>query len=194
MSQPESNSNNVTNSGKSDYWRSETFEEYIDDVQGLGKNPVPPEVYETIYTHCEDYNIEIAKLAKSDIRRILQKYGFTDWYSSVNLIANKLTKAPLVDIKKYKERLMIRHSIFETEFMAIRDIEGRRNFLQNWYVLFVFLLMEGYVPNNEDFGSLATRDAIVNHDRITEKICRRIQAKQTEEERKIMSWNFIGIA
>ena len=194
LSQPESNSNNVTNSGKSDYWRSETFEEYIDDVQGLGKNPVPPEVYETIYTHCEDYNIEIAKLAKSDIRRILQKYGFTDWYSSVNLIANKLTKAPLVDIKKYKERLMIRHSIFETEFMAIRDIEGRRNFLQNWYVLFVFLLMEGYVPNNEDFGSLATRDAIVNHDRITEKICRRIQAKQTEEERKIMSWNFIGIA
>lgn len=194
LSQPETNSNNITNGSKSDYWRSETFEEYIDDVQGLGKNPVPPEVYETIYEHCDIYKIDIKKLIKSDIRRILQKYDFTDWYSSVNLIANKLTGCPLVDIKKYKERLMIRHSIFETEFMAIRETEGRRNFLQNWYVLFVFLLMEGFLPNNEDFGSLATRDAVVNHDKITEKICTRIQSRQTDTEKKSMSWNFIGIA
>lgn len=194
LSQPETNSNNITNGSKSDYWRSETFEEYIDDVQGLGKNPVPPEVYETIYEHCDIYKIDIKKLIKSDIRRILQKYDFTDWYSSVNLIANKLTGSPLVDIKKYKERLMIRHSIFETEFMAIRETEGRRNFLQNWYVLFVFLLMEGFVPNNEDFGSLATRDAVVNHDKITEKICARIQSRQTDTEKKSMNWNFIGIA
>jgi len=192
--QPESGSNNISGSGKSDYWRSETFEEYIDDVQGLGKNPVPPEVYETIYTHCTDYGIDTKTLKKSDIRRILQKYGFTDWYSSVNLIANKLTGCPLVDIKKYKDRLMMRHSIFEGEFMAIRDTEGRRNFLQNWYVLFVFLLMEGFVPNNEDFGSLATRDAVVNHDRITEKICARIQSRQSDAEKKHMGWNFIGIA
>lgn len=191
-----SGENGLSNStsGKSDYYRSETFDVYIAVVQGRGKVPVPPEVYQTIDEHCESYRISTETLTKNDIRNILSKYGLTDWYASVNLIANKLTGSKLIDIRKYEERLRVRHGIFEKEFLAIRDEEGRRNFLQNWYVLLIFLMMEDFNPKIDDFVVPVTREALLNHDRIARKICEKIKSRQSPEEAKQMNWNFNGIA
>lgn len=191
----EVSSNNVGLTSKSEYYRCETFDEYIACFQGRSKKPIPPRVYETIITHCSTYKINLRDVPdpKQQIHNILQKYELSDWYNYVNLIANKLAGCVLPNISKYEENLRRRHAMIEREYLMIREKEGRKNFLQNWYVLLASLIMEGYKPNMDDFATLTTRDAAVEHDRIMKIICKRLDERQETDVDK-MNWEFTGLA
>ncbi len=178
---------------RSDYYRSETFEEYIDECQGRRKKPIPTEIYQTISKHCVRHNIPEDTLTKSDIFRILKKYKLSDYYKSINLISHVLIDTPLPDIQKYKAKLLERHRLIEQEYIELRDSENRSNFLYAWYVLRACLSMEGYDAKADDFITLTTRDAAIEHNRFMIKICDRIKEKQKTDSSIKGNWNFTGL-
>ena len=179
--------------GKSDYYRSETFEEYFDEAQGRRKKPIPPEVYQTISNHCVKHNIQESSLTKSDVLRILKLYKFSDFYKSINLICNVLLGSPLPEIQEYRQRCLERHRLIEEEYMEMRNSENRSNFLYAWYVLRACLHMEGFNARSEDFITLTTREAAIEHNKFMIKICERIRKKQETDSSIKGNWNFDGL-
>jgi hypothetical protein len=175
---------------KCEYYRAETFEEYIDECQGRRKKPIPPEVYETIMKHCARMDIKEQSLTKADILRILKKYKMSDYYKSINLIAHVLIQTALPDIQRFRTALMERHHLIEKEYFEIRDSEGRSNFLYAWFVLRACLSMEGYDANPDDFVSLTTRDAALDHNKFMTRICDRIRQKQKLDSSIKGNWKF----
>lgn len=184
---------NSSKSGRSDYYRSETFEEYFDEAQGRRKKPIPPEVYQTVTNHCAKYKIEEKSLSKSDIYRILKQYKLSDYYKSINLICHVLIGTTLPQIQEYKQRCIERHKLIEQEYMELRESENRSNFLYAWYVLRACLHMEGYESNREDFIMLTTREAALEHNKFMVKICERIREKQKSDSSIKGNWNFEGL-
>jgi hypothetical protein len=185
--------NFTSESHKEDYYRSETFEEYFDECQGRRKKPIPPEVYQTITEHCKRQNIKESNLTKSDILRILKKYKLSEYYKSINLIANVIIGTPLPEIEEYRHRCIERHTLMEREYMELREAERRNNFLYSWFVLQACLMMEGYDAKEEYFISLTTVDAVKNHNKFMIKICDRIREKQKTDSSIKGNWNFTGI-
>jgi len=182
-----------TKSAKSDYYRSETFEEYFDEAQGRRKKPIPPEIYQAIQTHCNKYSIQVAKLSKSDIFGILKTYKFSEYYKSLNLICHVLIGSPLPDIQQYRQACLERHRLIEQEYMEMRKTENRSNFLYAWYVLRVCLYLEGYDAKAEDFATLTTREAAIDHNSFMIKICARIREKQKTDSSIKGNWEFDGL-
>lgn len=179
--------------GKSEYYRSETFEDYFDECQGRRKKAIPPDVYQTITEHCERQGIEERSLSKADILRILKKNKLNDYYKSINLIAHVLIGSPLPDIQEYRQRCLKRHELIEKEYMELRESEGRNNFLYAWFVLQACLTMEGYDAKSDYFIPLTTPDAARDHNRFMKKICDRIREKQKTDPTIQGNWNFDGI-
>jgi rubredoxin len=179
--------------GRSDYYRSETFEEYFDEAQGRRKKPIPPEVYQTISSHCSKHNIQEATLTKNDVLRILKQYKLSDYYKSINLICHVLLGTPLPEIQEYRQRCLERHRLIEEEYMEMRQSENRSNFLYAWYVLRACLHMEGYNAKSEDFITLTTREAAIEHNKFMIKICERIRKKQQTDSSIKGNWNFEGL-
>lgn len=179
--------------GRSDYYRSETFEEYFDEAQGRRKKPIPPEVYQTITSHCAKYKIDEKTLSKSDVFRILKHYKLSDFYKSINLICHVLLETPLPAIQEYRQRCLERHRLIEQEYMELRESENRSNFLYAWYVLRACLHMEGYEAKREDFITLTTREAALEHNRFMIRICERIREKQKNDSTIKGNWQFDGL-
>jgi hypothetical protein len=179
--------------GKSEYYRSDTFEDYFDECQGRRKKPIPPEVYQTITSHCERHTICETELTKGDILRILKKYKLIDFYKSINLISHVLIGSPLPEIQSYRQNCLKRHELIEKEYMELRESEGRNNFLYAWFVLQACLTMEGYDAKAEYFISLTTPDAAREHNRFMKKICDRIKEKQKHDPTIKGNWDFDGI-
>lgn len=182
------------NTVKNEYYRADTFEEHMAQYQGRQRKPIPPEVFQKIADHCKANGLEVAKLTKPQIFRILKKYKLSEYYNSLNSIAHSLTEAPLPDIRKYEKALLERHRLIEQEYMLIRDEEGRSNFLYGWYVLRAFLMMEGCKVNKEDFLTLTTRDALVDHDKLMIQLCARIRERQLTDSNIKGNWVFKGLA
>lgn len=176
---------------RSDPGRGETFGEYFDEAQGRRKKPIPPSVYQAIETHRKTYSIQ-GQLTKSDILRILKKNKMSDYYKSINLIMHVLNGTPLPDIQKYRQRCLERHALIEQEYTEIRREEGRNNFLYAWFVLKVCLFLEGYPIREDEFISLTTRDATIEHNRIMINICNRIRERQKTDATIIGNWDFKG--
>lgn len=179
---------------KNEYYRSDNFEEHIAQFQGRQRKPIPPEVFQTIRDHCQTHHIELSKLTKAEILRILKRYKLSDHYNSLNSIGHSLIGSPLPDIREYEKALLERHRLVEREYMSIREEEGRSNFLHGWYVLRAFLMMEGYPANKEDFLTLTTRDALVEHDKLMMQMCSRIKERQLTDTTIRGNWNFKGLA
>uniref|UniRef100_A0A6C0CGQ9 Uncharacterized protein n=1 Tax=viral metagenome TaxID=1070528 RepID=A0A6C0CGQ9_9ZZZZ len=179
--------------GKSDYYRSDTFEDYFDECQGRRKKPIPPEVYQIITNHCERHGISETDLTKGDILRILKKNKLNDYYKSINLISNVLIGTSLPEIQSYRQNCIKRHELIEKEYMDLRVAEGRNNFLYAWFVLQACLTMEGFDAKPEYFISLTTPDAAREHNRFMKKICDRIREKQKDDPSIKGNWDFDGI-
>ena len=184
---------NSSKGGRSDYYRSETFEEYFDEAQGRRKKPIPPEVYQSITGHCAKYKIDEKSLTKADVLRILKHYKLSDYYKSINLICHVLLGTPLPSIQEYKQRCLERHRLIESEYMDLRESENRSNFLYAWYVLRACLHMEGYEAKPEDFITLTTREAAIEHNKFMVRICERIREKQKSDASIKGNWNFDGL-
>lgn len=187
-------SGGVASGGKNEYYRADTFEEHMAQYQGRQKKPIPPEVFQKINEHCKMNQIDVEKLSKGHILRILKKYKLSDYYNSVNSIANILTGAPLPDIRRHERTLLEKHRLLEKEYMMIRDDEGRNNFLFGWYVLQACMVMEGLPVNKDDFLGLTTRDALVAHDKLMIRLCDRIRERQKEDTSIKGNWLFKGLA
>lgn len=189
----ETTDTNATVDNSTEYDHLETYIEYIDEFEGKRKKPIPPEVLQTIKTHCSKYEMNVKELSKADVDRIIHDYRLTGFYKSVNLIHHLLTSKPLPNIMKYRKALLERHPKINAVYNEIKIAEGRSNFLNVGYVLKACLQMESCPCNSEDFVSLTTRDALVNSDRLMIKICNKIKSTMTEEELKEQSWNFNGL-
>tara|TARA_R110001632_G_scaffold198590_1_gene320899 strand:+ start:716 stop:1885 length:1170 start_codon:yes stop_codon:yes gene_type:complete len=185
----ESNSSNET---KYDYYRSDNFEEYIDEYQGLRKNCISPEVYEIIFNHCDVHNIDPKTLKKADLLRILKKYKMPEYYKSINLISNVICETPLPDIQEYRQRLMERHRLIEEEYFHEREEAKRNNFMSAWFVLKAFLIMENYHFEKDDYLQMA-EDALNWHNKFMAKLCKNILKRQSENKSIKGNWEFSPI-
>ena len=186
-----------TNAGlgyQQDHSCTETVEEAMQCLMGISRKPIPAKVYQIIEEHCKRYDIDVKKLSKPDIIGLLKLKKLADYYKSFNLIANVLTGVPLPKVRKYRKAVTSRCRLIEREYAIIKHEENRSNFMFAWYVLRACLVMEGYKANSDDFLTLTTRGAAIEHDRIMKKVCFRIRESLTDKELEETNWNFNGLA
>lgn len=185
-------STSSTSSG-SQYYRSDTMNEAMDEVQGRRKEPIPPIVYDAISAFCTTLDFSEENLSREEIIDILRKAKLNDYYKSVNLIRHVIQGRRLICFEHLRSKLIERHRLTETEFIAIRDEEGRSNFLNVYFTLRAFLQMEDFPIDPEDFPTLVTTDALKEQNRIMHILCARIREKQRNDDSIRGNWNFVSI-
>ena len=175
---------------KSDYYRSETFEDIMAAFQGKQRWTIPQKVWQCINLYCKKYRLDEIQLTKEDIYNILKSNGLSDHYIDINYIAWVTSKGDisLPNIAHLEDRLLMRHRIVEEEFELVKDL-NQKNFMRGQYVLWVLLQMENFICNMNDFKMLETRDVILRHDKKMRIICDNLKRKRPD-----LNWNFKGLA
>lgn len=180
-------------SSGSEYHRLETFEDGLDHIQGRSKKPIPTQVYEAISRYCDSYRVSEESLTKEEIISILKKDKLSEYYKSINLIRSTIQGRKLPSYEHIRSLLLERHRMIESEYIQIREEQGRNNFLNVYFVIRACIQMEGQPLNPDDFIVLTTVEALKDHNRIMHIICNKIKEKQLVDKTIKGNWDFISI-
>src|SRR3989338_6344170 len=154
------------------YERRKNFEDTIKSFSGKQTKPIPDSVYSVIDSSLKRYGIDKPNITK-DI---------------IYLIHSVLTGIPPPNIDDFEISLLHRYDLFEEIYPDVKP-EDRQNSLHNPYLLWAFLLMEGYKCKVEDFSTLKTRDVIIEHDEVMRRGCVILADKYPD-----INWKFRGLA
>lgn len=181
------------NASGSQYIRMDTFEDAMDEIQGRRKKPIDPSVYEAIKKYSIKYGVSEKDLTKSEILDILKKAKLSEYYKAINLIRHTIQDRPLPCFEDIRTKLRERHRILESQYVSIQHQIGRSNFLNVYFVLRAALQMEGFPVDPEDFISLATEDALKEHNNIMHLLCDNIRKQQKSDSSIQGKWDFVSI-
>src|SRR3989338_5393611 len=170
------------------YERRKNFEDTIKSFSGKQTKPIPDSVYSVIDSSLKRYGIDKPNITKDIIYLILKEEKLSENYSDINLIHSVLTGIPPPNIDDFEISLLHRYDLFEEIYPDVKP-EDRQNSLHNPYLLWAFLLMEGYKCKVEDFSTLKTRDVIIEHDEVMRRGCVILADKYPD-----INWKFRGLA
>lgn len=115
-------------------------------------------------------------VSKDLIYMILSENGYGKKYEDINYIHNYFTGKPCPDMS------FIEKEIFEDFDLVVEAYNGlppelvnRTNFLHNRYVLYQLLRRRKVKVDNDDFDILKTRERLIEHDEMWEKICEKLE-------------------
>lgn len=180
---PKSNNKNE----KSQYDPKDNFRSIVFTFQGKKSKRIPDFVYEKIDKALKKYHFDESSkktMKKETLICILQENKLSDYYEDVNILYQHYTSIPPPDLSMYENEIFYRNSLVE-EYFNNMDLDDRQNSLNNFFKLYVFLSMEGYKCNPDDFPILKTRNVVVYHNRTMKLICSKLKA-----EHKNMNWDF----
>ena len=101
-------------------------------------------------------------MTKYDLYRIMKDHHLGNWYKHLHRIHYELTDIKPPNISQYETNLFKRGDLLNKIYDEIKS-DTRSNFMHGLYLLWLFLMNEGYKPIDSDFVMLKGRDAEVNN-------------------------------
>jgi hypothetical protein len=174
----------VNMSQKYKYKRKVHFKDTTNQYQGKqNKKSNDEKVYSELSSQFEKMGILVpeaktwyekhANITKDIIYMVLGEIKQNKRYEDINFIHNYFTGVQCPDISHLEDKL---YRDFDRVVEVYDSLKvDRKNFLHSKYVLYQLLRIRDVKVDERDFDILKTRDRLVEHDEIWEKICKALQ-------------------
>jgi len=121
-------------------------------------------------TNAEKYN----SITKEHIYMFLFETNNSNFYEDINMIHTYFTGIPCPDISDIEHLLYEDFDKVVDAYESLGDID-RIHFLNGQYILYQLLKRRKYKVKENDFDILKTRERLVEHDEIYQKICMKLE-------------------
>jgi hypothetical protein len=109
-------------------------------------------------------------VTKGQIYMALNESHNNCYYEDINLLHHYLTGIPCPNISHIETELFQSFDQCMASYNELENVD-RTNFLNGQYVLYQLLRLKGVKVEEDNFDILKTRDRLISHDEIWEKIC-----------------------
>lgn len=169
----------VNMSQKYKYKRKVHFRDTVNQYQGKQNKKFSPKMYKDVDEWFEKHNLLVdseifyekhKNITKEHLSMALTETGHNKHYEDINLIFNYFTGIACPDISDVENDLF---DDFDKVVDIYESLDGidRTNFLNNQYILYQLLRRRKVKVKESDFDILKTRDRLIEHDSIFERIC-----------------------
>lgn len=150
--------------------------EILNQFQAKESTIIPEEVMNEVVLEVRKRRItNVADLSEKEIREILKKLGRSKYYEHTAHILNRLNGNPPPTITpEIEEKIRAMFQEIQAPFL-IHCPNERTNFLSYSYILYKFFELLDLDEYKVYFPLLKSRDRLLEHDRIWQKICNYLQ-------------------
>ena len=174
----------VNLSQKYKYKKKVHFRDTVNQYQGKQNKKINPDIFSILEkqflihnlvnldgkTHNEKYS----NITKEHIYMFLFETNNSNYYEDINMIHTYFTGVPCPDISEIEHLL---YEDFDKVVDAYESLENidRIHFLNGQYILYQLLRRRKFKVKESDFDILKTRERLVEHDDIYQKICIKLE-------------------
>jgi len=174
----------VNLSQKYKYKKKVHFRDTVNQYQGKQNKKINPDIFSILEkqflihnlvnldgkTHNEKYS----NITKEHIYMFLFETNNSNYYEDINMIHTYFTGIPCPDISEIEHLL---YEDFDKVVDAYESLENidRIHFLNGQYILYQLLRRRKFKVKESDFDILKTRERLVDHDEIYQKICIKLE-------------------
>jgi hypothetical protein len=115
-----------------------------------------------------------SSITKEHIYMFLFETNNSNYYEDINMIHTYFTGIPCPDISDIEHLLYEDFDKVVDAYESLEDID-RIHFLNGQYILYQLLKRRKYKVKENDFDILKTRERLVEHDEIYQKICMKLE-------------------
>jgi hypothetical protein len=154
------------------YKRINHFREILSQFQAKESTIIPNEVMNEVVLEIKKRRIQnVAELTEKDMREILKKLNRSKYYEHATHIISRLNGNPPPTITpEIEEKIRAMFQEIQAPFL-IYCPDDRTNFLSYSYILYKFFELLELDEYKVYFPLLKSRDRLISHDAIWEKIC-----------------------
>lgn len=156
----------------SPYRRINHFREWINQFQAKQSPEIHEDIYRDIVLELNKNRItNLSNLNKKNMKTILKKLGYNDYYEHIHYIINKLSNLPPPKITRDMEKIFIKMFTKIESLWEIYKQPERKNFLSYSYVLYKFCELLELDHLLECFTLYKDPYKLMENDEIWKKIC-----------------------
>jgi hypothetical protein len=174
----------VNLSQKYKYKKKVHFRDTVNQYQGKQNKKIEPEIFKIlenqflihnlINTECKNDYEKYANITKEHIYMFLFETNNSNYYEDINMIHTHFTGIPCPDISHIEHLLYEDFDKVVDAYETLEDID-RVHFLNGQYILYQLLRRRKFKVKESDFDILKTRERLVEHDIIYQKICMKLE-------------------
>jgi hypothetical protein len=174
----------VNLSQKYKYKKQVHFRDTVNQYQGKQNKRIEQNIYiileEQFLIHNlvnvdgKTYNEKYSNITKEHIYMFLFETNNSNYYEDINMIHTHFTGIPCPDISDIEHLLYEDFNKVVDSYESLEDID-RIHFLNGQYILYQLLRRRKIKVKESDFDILKTRERLVEHDEIYQKICMKLE-------------------
>ena len=174
----------VNLSQKYKYKKKVHFRDTVNQYQGKQNKKIEPEIYKIleeqflihnlVINDGKTYNEKYSNITKEHIYMFLFETNNSNYYEDINMIHTHFTGIPCPDISDIEHLLYEDFDKVVDAYDSLEDID-RIHFLNGQYILYQLLRRRKVKVRESDFDILKTRERLVEHDEIYQKICMKLE-------------------
>jgi hypothetical protein len=175
--------NRVNMSQKYKYKRKIHFKDTMYQYQGKQNKKIPQIVFDSLEDEFRKHSLladerDLHKrhknITKENIYMFLNETGHTSFYEDINYIHRYFTGIACPNISDIENVLMNDFDKIVEVYDSLPNVD-RINFLNGQYILYQLLRKHNKKPKDIDFSILKTRERLIEHDAIYEKIAEKLE-------------------
>jgi len=174
----------VNLSQKYKYKKKVHFRDTVNQYQGKQNKKIEPIIYKILEDQFSIHNLVIiegntyhekySNITKEHIYMFLFETNNSNYYEDINMIHTHFTGIPCPDISDIEYLLYEDFDKVVDAYESLEDID-RIHFLNGQYILYQLLRRRKIKVKESDFDILKTRERLVEHDEIYQKICMKLE-------------------
>ena len=174
----------VNLSQKYKYKKKVHFRDTVNQYQGKQNKRIDPKIFSILNEQFLIHNLvniegktnseKYSNITKEHIYMFLFETNNSNYYEDINMIHTHFTGIPCPDISDIEQLLYEDFDKVVDAYESLEDID-RIHFLNGQYILYQLLRRRKIKVKESDFDILKTRERLVEHDEIYQKICLKLE-------------------
>lgn len=174
----------VNLSQKYKYKKKVHFRDTVNQYQGKQNKRIDPKIFSILEEQFKIHNLvnnegktyfeKYSNITKEHIYMFLFETNNSNYYEDINMIHTHFTGIPCPDISDIEHLLYEDFDKVVDAYESLEDIE-RIHFLNGQYILYQLLRRRKVKVKESDFDILKTRERLVEHDEIYQKVCMKLE-------------------
>ena len=127
---------------------------------------IPQEIYTMLQEECIKHDIK--NISKDQVIKFIKEHDERGILDDVNFIYHAFTKTKPPDISQYIDRILRLNDQFDDEFDLLTKGK-RKNALNVYYKLYIFLKKLHYKCTLDDFISVKSKEKLLEYEQISQR-------------------------